>query len=201
MNKSRIIFTVDIEHDQSVNHYDDHGTGSALSNATYELNLKDILIDKLKLPFHFKIDRVGIDTIVDLDDEEKYKDFDNYVLENAIDELENRLDQDIIGADLHGYLFNEGDGIIYYADAEKWLKEYGVFEAISEVVEYAKDNFGEVYTDIGNSCKVVNMLNYIKGYDLLYENEEIKDILDKYWNDNIPAKKLKKILKLLKEEL
>mgnify|MGYP003997407143 CR=1 FL=1 len=73
--------------------------------------------------------------------------------------------------DWHFHAFNEDYYIIGYYQASEWLKEHNVdaFEAISTIVEYEKDNFGEVYTQVDNSETVVNMYVYILGEELLSE--------------------------------
>jgi hypothetical protein len=77
--------------------------------------------------------------------------------------------------DLHFHLFNQDYYIIGYYQCEEWLKEHGIspFEAIGIIKEYELDNFGEITTDISSSEKVVNMLVYIYGEELLYELELI----------------------------
>ena len=69
--------------------------------------------------------------------------------------------------DLHSHLFNED--YHYYCNnyAEAVLNEIGVFDAIGVIVEYEKDNFGEVNTDFTNPCDVANMLYYIVGEEVL----------------------------------
>ena len=201
MNKSRIIFTVDIEHDQPVGTYNSEDTYSPIQRGVYSFNIMEQMRENFKLPFHFTIKPPRIDITANQDAEENFKDLDKGVLNHGIERLEDLLNSSIYGCDLHGELFNSIEFEIYYYRAEHWLREYGVFEAISDVIEYEEQNFGEINTQIGNSCKLLNMLVYIKGEELLQENESVKKILDKYWNKYMPQAKLKKILKLLKAEL
>ena len=73
--------------------------------------------------------------------------------------------------ELHYHLFNEDYYIIGYYQCEEWLKEHEIspFEAIGIIKEYELENFGEITTDISSSEKVVNMLVYIYGEQLLSE--------------------------------
>ena len=86
----------------------------------------------------------------------------------------------------HFHAFNEDYYIIGYYQASEWLKKHdiGEFEAAGICQQYEIDNFGEskVYD---NSEKVVNMLAYIWGEELLSECEATR------------VKKLKKELKKL----
>jgi hypothetical protein len=70
--------------------------------------------------------------------------------------------------DLHNEVFNTGYYIIGTYEAKKALEEYGVFEAIEKVQTYEKENFSEVYTDLSNPEKLVNMLYYIIGDEVLF---------------------------------
>jgi hypothetical protein len=68
----------------------------------------------------------------------------------------------------HFYCFNEDYYLIGYYQCSEWLKRHdiGEFEASGICQQYEIDNFGEskVYD---NSEKVVNMLAYIYGEELL----------------------------------
>lgn len=112
--------------------------------------------------------------------------------------------------DFHSEVFNYGVN----ADI-KDLEEYGVFNAIGEIQEYEKANFGEVLTDLGNASAVADMLYYIKGHEFLYETLEFNFILDSVaeeldkeeplwnkdlWNEVATDKVNKAIVKRLKEE-
>jgi hypothetical protein len=82
--------------------------------------------------------------------------------------------------DLHNEVFNTGYYIIGTYEAKKALEEYGVFDAIEKVQTYEKENFSEVYTDLSNPEKLVNMLYYIIGDEVLFF------MMDgvKAWEDN-----------------
>ena len=71
--------------------------------------------------------------------------------------------------DLHNEVFNTDYYIIGTYKAKEALKEYDVFEAIELVQNYEKDNFGEVYTELSNPEKLINMFYYIIGDDVIAE--------------------------------
>ena len=85
--------------------------------------------------------------------------------------------------DLHNYLFNEDYHYCYTSEAKKALDEIGVFDAIGVIVEYEKDNFGEVNTDFTSPCDVANMLYYIVGEEVLCDLFDGCELWDKVWND------------------
>ena len=85
--------------------------------------------------------------------------------------------------DLHNEVFNSDYYLIGTYRAKEALEEYGVFDAIEKVQTYEKDNFGEVYTDLSDPEKLINMLYYIIGEEVLYEMmEDIKE-WDENWNN------------------
>ena len=84
-------------------------------------------------------------------------------------------DQDWINEnkdDLHHHCFNTDYYIIGYAQAEEWLGNKA-FEIIGIIKDYEQDNFGEVYTDLSDSEKVVNMYAYIVGEQIVFDYLEI----------------------------
>lgn len=95
--------------------------------------------------------------------------------------------------ELHNELFNTDYYIIGTYPAKEWLNKYGVFEAIEEIKNYEQDNFGEVNTDLSNPEKVVNMLVYILGENILSESETLRD----NWDDALDNEMISNI----KEEL
>lgn len=86
-------------------------------------------------------------------------------------------------SDLHNEVFNTGYYTIGTYKATKALEEYGTFNAIGEVTDYEKDNFGEVTTDISNPEKVINMLFYIIGEEVISEIGAISDHRDNVADD------------------
>ena len=100
--------------------------------------------------------------------------------------------------DLHHYLYNEPEFYIYYADAEKALDEIGTFAAIGSVQKYEQDNFGEVYTDLSDSCLVANMLVYIIGNELLYRIFGDTEYFNEKWNSQLTSDDLQQMLEIAK---
>ena len=76
--------------------------------------------------------------------------------------------------DLHNSIFNEDYYIIGYYNAEQWLKRHniGIFEGIKFCQEYEEQNFGE-FRQYDNAEQLVNMITYIIGEELIYNNPEI----------------------------
>ena len=118
------------------------------------------------------------------------------VKEQALDYLKDNQDINTYGCDLHHEIFNTSYFCNSEKDAKNYLESYGVFEAIKEVREYEKFNFGEVTTDISNPCKLINMLVYIKGEEILNKSNTLTD---DYWNDYIPSEKYKNIIEEIKD--
>lgn len=85
--------------------------------------------------------------------------------------------------DLHDHVFNEDYHYCYTSEAEDDLNAIGVFDAISVIVEYEKDNFGEVDADFTSPCTVANMLYYIVGDEVLYDLFDGCELWDKVWNE------------------
>lgn len=103
---------------------------------------------------HFKKDEIR--TYID----ERIKELKEYDIE--------RFNQLVEDNELHNELFNVDYYVAYYSEAEEWLGS-NVFEAMRCIKEYETDNFGESYTDLTDSVKVVNMYVYILGEEMLYE--------------------------------
>ena len=98
-------------------------------------------------------------------------------------------------------LFNEVFNTDYYvtgtAEAKNILGD-GVFDAIDRIYTYEKDNFGEIYTDLSNPIKIVNMLFYIIGTEIMYNNGEFSKILDEHWNEYADEETNIELIKALK---
>ena len=99
--------------------------------------------------------------------EELKQDVKNYIIDQLNDDV--GLDQHI--SDLHHYLLNEDYFITGYYKAEQWLKKDSIFNAIETIKNYENDNFGQVSTDLSSSENVANMLAYILGEQILYNND------------------------------
>ena len=102
-------------------------------------------------------------------------------------------------SDLHHEVFNTDYYIIGTYKAKEALKEYDVFEAIEKVQTYEKDHFGEVYTDLSDPEKLVNMLYYIIGEEVLYEMMDGIEAWDDNWNNQADEETSAKILEELGE--
>ena len=102
--------------------------------------------------------------------------------------------------DLHNELFNTDYYIIGTERAKEALNEYGVFDAIKKVQEYEKNNFGELYTDLSDPEKIINMLYYIIGEEILFEMLENIELLEENWNNVATEEINNEILKDIKEE-
>ena len=115
---------------------------------------------------------------------------------DIIETLENGFDG--YYCDLHNEVFNTDYYIIGTYQAEEALKEYDVFEAIEKVQEYEKFNFGEVYTDLSDPEKLVNMLYYIIGDEVIGEMQYIADFCDN-WNSVADDETNAKIVEAMNE--
>ena len=84
--------------------------------------------------------------------------------------------------DLHNEVFNKDYYVTGTAEAKNILGD-DVFDAIGRIYTYEKDNFGEIYTDLSDPIKIVNMLFYIIGEEIMYNNGEFSKILDEHWDE------------------
>jgi len=84
--------------------------------------------------------------------------------------------------DLHHEVFNTNYYIIGTYKAKKALEEYGIFDAIEKVQEYEIDNFGGVYTDLSDPEKLINMLYYIIGEEVIWEMLGDSKTFNRYLN-------------------
>ena len=100
--------------------------------------------------------------------------------------------------DLHHEVFNTDYYIIGTYEAKKALEEYDVWEAIEKVQTYERDNFGEVYTDLSNPEKLINMLYYIIGEEVLFEMMEGIEEWDNNWNNKATEETNAAILKAIR---
>ena len=96
--------------------------------------------------------------------EEIKQHFDDFLEDRDEDWIDSNLD------DIHHHAFNEDYYIIGYYQAEQWLGSVSnVFDVLTTIQEYEDAHFGEPYTDLGNSEKVVNMYAYIVGEEVVAE--------------------------------
>lgn len=108
----------------------------------------------------------------------------NEMKQEAIEAIIEALEDGYSGyyCDLHNEVFNTDWYIIGTYEAKEALREYDVFEAIELVQTYEKDNFGEIYTDLSNPEKLINMVYYIIGDEVICEMNEIEAFNDS-WNN------------------
>lgn len=90
-------------------------------------------------------------------------------------------------SDLHNEVFNTDYYIIGTHQAKEALKAYDVFDALEEVQTYERDNFGEIYTDLSDPEKLVNMVYYIIGEEVLSELQSFNDYYDCIADDELNA--------------
>lgn len=117
-------------------------------------------------------------------------------IEAIIETLENGYDG--YYCDLHNEVFNTDYYIIGTYAAKEALREYDVFEAIELVQNYEKDNFGEIYMDLSDPEKLINMVYYIIGDEVIGEMYEINEFNDK-WNEMADDDTNATIIKAMKE--
>lgn len=101
--------------------------------------------------------------------------------------------------DLDNEVFNTSYYIIGTYEAKKALEEYGVWDAIDKVQMYEKENFGEIFTDLSNPEKLVNMLFYIIGEEVLFEMMDGIEAWEENWDNLANEETNTKILKELGE--
>ena len=102
--------------------------------------------------------------------EEEISEYVDTYLEENESYIKENLDNDYDLHELHNEIFNTDYYLIGYYKCEQWLKGYA-FECMNIIKEYEEFNFGELYTDLTNSEKVVNMYVYIIGEKYLQNIE------------------------------
>ena len=125
-------------------------------------NLRDNKMDEIKSFFHTRLGE-----IIDCDSGETAE----RMLRDAFHEG---------SSDLHHEIFNTDYYIIGTYKAKQWLGA-DAFDAIAMIKDYELDNFGEVYTDLSNPERVVNMAVYIIGEEVVadyVDSEPINISLD-----------------------
>lgn len=83
--------------------------------------------------------------------------------------------------DLHNEVFNTDYYIVGTHEAKEALKEYDVFEAIDKVQTYEKEQFGGIYTDLSDPEKLINMLYYTIGIEVLGALMDGVDAWEEHW--------------------
>ena len=127
--------------------------------------------------------------------EELKQDVKNYIIDQLNDDV--GLNHHI--CDLHHYLLNQDYFIIGYYKAEQWLKKDSIFNAIETIKNYENDNFGQVLTDLSSSENVANMLAYILGEQILYNNDTYQ-LFTRFHNEYLSEDKRDLLVSSLKGE-
>ena len=96
---------------------------------------------------------------------------------------------ELVGAELHNELCNTGYFIIGRQKAIDFVGDKA-FQAMDIIKEYEQFNFGEVATDFCEPEKVVNMLAYIIGEQVLSHSDHLHD---KCWDSDLTVEDLQKI--------
>ena len=126
----------------------------------------------------------------------KHQEMKQEAIEAIIDTLESGYDG--YYCDLHNEVFNTDYYIIGTYEAREALTEYDVFEAIDLVQTYEKDQFGETYTDVSDPEKLINMVYYVIGDNIIGDMYEIKEFEDR-WNERADEETNAIIVKKMKE--
>lgn len=126
----------------------------------------------------------------------KHNEMKKEAVEDIIEELENGYSG--YYCDLHNEVFNTDYYIIGTYAAKEALREYDVFEAIELVQNYEKEQFGEVYTDCSDPEKLINMVYYIIGDEVIGKMYEIEAFNDN-WNNVADEETNAIILEAMKE--
>lgn len=106
------------------------------------------------------------------------------IRKEAINAIMDTLKDDFsdVYEDLHQKVFNEDYHYIYYYDAREMLNEFDVFTAIERVVDWERDNIGEITTDFTSPVEVANMLWFVIGDEIIGEMSDIMDD-DRVWGE------------------
>lgn len=129
-----------------------------------------------------------------------YNEKHNKMKQEAIEAIIEALEDGYSGyyCDLHNEVFNTDYYIIGTYEAKEALREYDVFDAIEKVQEYERFNFGEIMTDLSDPEKLVNMLYYIIGDEVISDMNDIQEFEDN-WNNLSDDDTNAIIIKALKE--
>ena len=123
------------------------------------------------------------------------EDVKNYIIQQLNEDV--GLNEHI--SDLHHYLLNQDYFIIGYYKAEQWLKKDSIFNAIEKIKEYEQSNFGQVSTDLTSSENVANMLAYILGEEILFNNDTYS-LFTRFYNEYLDEDKRDLLISSLKGE-
>lgn len=126
----------------------------------------------------------------------------------ALEEIKEMLQNGYDGyyCDLHAEIFNTS----YYAtsdeEAKENLEQYGAFEAIGKVVEYEKEQFGEIFTKLDEPMSVANTLWYIVGEEAIEKTVNLLEKIDEkedtdLWNSEATQEVNEKLIHFLDIEI
>lgn len=127
----------------------------------------------------------------------KHEKMKREAIADIIKTLENGYDG--YYCDLHDEVFNTDYYIVGTFLAKEALKEYDVFEAIEFVQTYEKEQFGEIYTDLSSAEKLINMVYYIVGDEVIREMYDI-EAFNEGWNELADDETNGKIIEAMKEK-
>lgn len=118
----------------------------------------------------------------------------------AIEAIVDALESGYSGyyCDLHNEVFNTDYYIVGTELAKEALREYDVFDAIELVQDYEKFNFGEIYTDMSNPEKLINMVYYVIGSDVISDMYKIEEF-NENWNNAADEETNAAIVKAMRE--
>lgn len=126
----------------------------------------------------------------------KHEEMKQEAIEDIMERLEN---YNGYYCDLHNEVFNTDYYIIGTYQAEKEIEAYGVFEAIRLVQRYEMEQFGEVYTDLSEPKKLINMVYYIIGDEVIGEMAEAIPEFDDNWNNVADDETNEAVIERMKE--
>lgn len=125
----------------------------------------------------------------------KHEEMKREAIMDIIETLEDGYDG--YYCELHNEVFNTDWYIIGTFSAKEVLREYDVFDAIELVMEYEKNNFGEVTTELHDPEKLINMVYYIIGDEVIGEMNDIEEFEDN-WNEKASEENNKTIIEAMK---
>lgn len=115
------------------------------------------------------------------------KNFSELVKSHGLDRLRESPEKFEDRDELHDFLFNEDYFVIGYFKASEILKkcDYSEFSAIQDLIQLESDQFGEssLKPEDINSEKVVNLLTYFYGFEV------IQEIVEEFEKESYQGKK------------
>jgi|SRR6185312_2816308 len=126
-----------------------------------------------------------------------------FTVKEALEDIKNTLENgyDGYGAYLLPEVFQTDYYIIGTFGAKKALEHYGVFDAIEEIQDYEKNNFGQIHTELGNPEQVANSLYYLKGIEAIALINGNTDALEGNWNNKIDKECAEVLISVINELL